>query len=148
MMADHSTLTHHPAPQRDRVTRFESVFGLLGGPLAWFVQLCACYGLASWSCFPKDQRVLTPTDGAAWTWPTLVIALVASVTIALAALFVSWRMLQRTRSEGAGDHNHLLEAGAGRRRFIALWGMFLGGGFAIATLIDAVAFLVLPACAG
>ncbi|MDB6092117.1 MAG: hypothetical protein JWN85_4901 [Gammaproteobacteria bacterium] len=148
MTADPASLTHHPAPHRDRVGRYESAFGLLGGPLAWFVQLCTGYGLASWSCFPKDQRGLTPIEGAAWIWPTIIAMLVAAVVIALAACYTSWRLFRRTRDEAAKGHHHLMEVGVGRTRFVALWGVLLGGGFALATIINAVAFMVLPRCAG
>jgi hypothetical protein len=148
MSADHASLSHHPAPQRERASTFASAFGLLGGPLAWFVQLCAGYGLSSWSCFPKDERGLAPLVGVSWSWPTMVVLLVASVVIATAAFFAAYGNFRRTRDEGHGGHAHLMEVGAGRTRFIALWGMLLGAGFAVATVIDAVAFLVLPRCAG
>jgi hypothetical protein len=148
MSADHASLSHHPAPQRERASAFASAFGLLGGPIAWFVQLCAGYGLASWSCFPKDQRGVTPVEGVTWSWPTMVALLIASVVIAVAAFLAAYRNFQRTRGEGYGDHAHLVEVGTGRTRFLALWGMVLGAGFAAATVLDAVAFLVLPRCAG
>jgi hypothetical protein len=148
MTAQDASLSHHPAPHRERVSGFESTFGLVGGPLAWFLQLCAGYGLASWSCFPKDQRGLLPIAGASWTWPTMIVLFIVSVVIALAAFFASWRIYARIRDETGGGPGHLLEAGSGRTRFIALWGMLLSGGFAIATVLDTVAFLVLPRCAG
>ena len=78
----------------------------------------------------------------------MVVLLIASVVIAIAAFFAAYGNFQRTRDEGHGGHAHLMEVGTGRTRFIALWGMLLGAGFAVATVIDAVAFLVLPRCAG
>ncbi len=148
MTTDQASLSHHPAPHREHASTFASAFGLLGGPLAWFIQLCAGYGMASWSCFPKDQRVIAPPDTAAWTWPTMVTLLIASIVIATAAFFAARHNFKRTQAEGEGGHAHLLEVGTGRTRFIALWGMILGAGFAAATVIDAVAFVVLPRCAG
>jgi hypothetical protein len=148
MSADHASLSHHPAPQREHASAFASTFGLLGGPLAWFVQLCAGYGLASWSCFPKDQRGVTPVEGVSWSWPTMVVLWIAGVVIAIAAFLAAYRNFQQTRGEGRGDHAHLVEVGTGRTRFIALWGMLLGAGFAAATVLDVIAFLVLPRCAG
>jgi len=146
--ADHGSLSHHPAPQRERVSAFSSAFGLLGGPLAWFVHLCAGYGLASWSCFPKDQRGVAPLVGASWSGPVMVALLIAGVVIASASFLVAWRNFNKTRGEGEGEQGHVSEVGVGRTRFIALWGMLLGGGFAVATLLDVAAFLVLPRCAG
>lgn len=142
------TLSHHPAPHRERVSLWELGFGVIGGPLAWFLQFNAGYALASWPCFPADQRMSSPLAGYAWSMSAMVGTLIGGVLIALAALWVSWRALQRTREEGPGDHHHLMEVGAGRTRFLALWGVVLGGGFAVATLVTAVAFIVLPRCAG
>jgi hypothetical protein len=141
-------LSHHPAPHRDRVPIWESVFGVLGGPLAWFVQFTVGYALASWPCFPADQRMPQPIEGYGWSTSAMVVALVAAVLVAVAAFWVSWRTLQRTRDEGRGDHTHLMEVGTGRTRFLALWGVLLGGGFAVATLVTAVAFIIVPRCAG
>jgi len=78
----------------------------------------------------------------------MVTLLIASVVIAIAVFLAAYRNFQQTRGEGHGDHAHLVEVGTGRTRFIALWGMLLGAGFAAATVLDAVAFLVLPRCAG
>jgi hypothetical protein len=139
MIPDDAALTHHPAPQRHRVAMFESVFGLIGAPLAWLLQLDVGYALASWPCFPKDQRGLVPVAGFAWTWPAMIIGMGAAVAIALAALGVSWRAFRATETELAGG---------GRTRFLALWGMWLGGSFALATLLTSVAFMLLPRCAG
>ena len=102
----------------------------IGGPLAWFVQLCAGYALASWPCFPKDERHLTPLAGFAWTWPAMIIALTRGVVIALAAFSVSYRAFVRTQLPLPASQRHLIEVGGSRTRFLALWGMLLGAGFA------------------
>jgi hypothetical protein len=148
MSTPHDTLSEHPAPQRQRVSGLELAFAVAGGPVAWFLQFNAGYALASWPCFPGDHRMQLPMDGYAWSFPVMVAAMIAGVIIALTALWVSWRALRKTRDEGPGDHRHLLEAGTGRTRFLALWGVVLGSGFAIASLITGVAFILLPRCAG
>jgi protein-S-isoprenylcysteine O-methyltransferase Ste14 len=121
------------------------LFGITGGPIAWFVQFCAGYGLASWPCFPKSQRALTPLAGYDWTWPAMIAVLIAGVLVALGALLISLRNYQRT--QGAPQRRELVDDGASRRHFLALWGIVLGAGFALASLITAVAFVVLPRCA-
>ena len=78
----------------------------------------------------------------------MVALLIAGVLVALVACLVSWRAYARTRDEAGGDHRHLIEVGAGRTRFLALWGMLLGAGFAVATSLTAVAFLLVPRCDG
>ena len=148
MMADRVSVTRQPQPRRAPIPAFTTAFGLLGGPLAWFLQLCAGYGLASWSCFPKDQRGLLPIEGAAWSWPTVIALSSASVLLALASLFASWRLFQQTREARERDLYHVIEDGDGCIAFLGLWGILLGGGFAVTTLLNLVAFVVLPRCAG
>jgi hypothetical protein len=138
----------HPQPYPVRMPAFTVAFGLLGGPLAWFLELCAGYGLASWSCFPKDHRGITPIEGVGWTWPTMVGLLAASIVIALLSLMASWRVFQQTREARQRDYYHLIDDGDGRVAFLTLWGVILGAGFAITTLLDVVAYVVLPRCAG
>jgi hypothetical protein len=70
------------------------------------------------------------------------------VFIAMVAVWVSWRNLRKTHDEHPGGHGHLMETGTGRTRFLALWGVMLGGGFALASVVTGVAFAVLPRCAG
>ena len=146
--ARHESLQDHPAPHRDRVSGAKVLFGLLGSPVAWFLQLNAGFALASSPCFANYQRLLAPPGNLGWTHAAMVAALVAATIAALAAYLVSWRTFERTRDEKAGDHQHLMETGAGRTRFLALWGMILSAGFAVATLVTGVAFIVLPRCAG
>lgn len=116
-----------------------AVFGLLGGPLAWFVQLLAGFTLANAPCFPHDQRLAAPGAHWAWTHGGILVMLLLCVVVALVALRVSWVDL-RSSSEGA-------RAGS-RTRFIAMWGVALGGGFCVATLLTGVGIVLLPRCAG
>jgi amino acid transporter len=78
----------------------------------------------------------------------MVALLIAGVLVALLAFSVSWRTYARTRKETVGDYRHLIEVGSGRTRFLALWGMLLGAGFAVATSLTAVAFFLVPRCDG
>ncbi len=122
-------------------------FGVVGGPVAWFVQFCTGYALASWPCFPKAQRALIPIAGYDWTWPAMILVLIGGVIVALCAFFVSLRNFQYTPSEEEPDRRELVDDRAARRHFVALWGIVLGTGFALATVITAVALVVLPRCA-
>ncbi len=148
MTAEPASLTNHPAPHRDRVSAFESVFGLLGGPGAWFAQLCAGYAMASWPCFPREEHHILPEAGYAWTWAAIVAVSVVAIGVCLAAFAVSRRTYERVQGESRGSHQHLLDVGSGRTRFLALWGMVLGASFAVGTAMTLVAFFVLPRCAG
>jgi len=148
MSAEHTSLSHHPAPHRHRVATASIAFGVLGGPLAWFVQLCAGYALASAPCYTEAQRAAQPLADLRWTSPAIIAVLITGVIVALAAFAVSYRSFARTRYEAGPDQQYLMEVGAGRTRFLALWGLLLGAGFAVATALTAVAFVILPRCAG
>jgi hypothetical protein len=148
MNADHASLSHHPAPHRERATAAAMAFGLLGGPAAWFGQLCAGFALSSWPCFPNEQHLRVPISDFSWTWNATGLVSLAALAIALSAMFVSRRLLQRTRDEDHGGHAHLAEIGAGRTRFLAFWGAIAGGAFAVATAFTGIALFILPRCAG
>jgi hypothetical protein len=143
-MTDAPLMQRSSAP-RSRALSAGTVFGVIGGPLAWYAQLCAGYALASGPCFANARRGLAPLTGYAWTGRAMIGVLIAGVVIALAALIVSSRAFARARHDSAGDLAH---ADGGRQRFLALWGIWLGAGFAVATLMTAIAFVVLPRCAG
>ncbi|HEY3731020.1 MAG TPA: hypothetical protein VGL28_07130 [Steroidobacteraceae bacterium] len=148
MSADHAALNPHPAPHRDRVSMLAALFGLVGGPLAWFIEVCVGYALASPPCFTNTSRATRPAPQLDWTWPAMIGLMVLCVLVALVACAVSYRALLRTRTESQGDHEHLMEVGAGRTRFLALWGTLLGAGFALAAAATAIAYGVIPRCAG
>lgn len=116
-----------------------AAFGLLGGPVAWFAQLLVGYTLASAPCFPHQQRLAAPAAAWGWTHAGIVLMLLLCALVALAAFRVAWVDLRRTGKDGAP---------AGRVHFIAMWGVALGSGFCVATLLTAVGITVLPRCAG
>ncbi len=135
--------------QRSRPGRARHVFGLAGGPAAWFVQLCLGDLLASGPCFRGVQRHLAPPSSLAWTTPTMPALMVLCALIALVACWVSWSRYRHVPAPAApSDRGGLPDTHAGSTRFLALWGMVLGAGFCVATLLTAVAFLTLPRCAG
>jgi hypothetical protein len=136
------------APHAHRVKLHESFFGIFGGPLAWYLQLCSGYALASEPCFKAGDRVTAPIPALNWTLAAMILTVGAAVAIALLSLAVSRRAYQRTKDQASGQTAHWVDAGAGRAHFLALWGMLLGGAFAVVTAITGVAFLTLPRCAG
>jgi hypothetical protein len=89
-----------------------------------------------------------PAPEFSWTWNAIGLVSFAALAIAVSAMFVSSRLLRRTRDEEHGGHTHLAEVGAGRTRFLASWGTIAGGAFAVATAFTGVAFFILPRCAG
>jgi hypothetical protein len=136
------------APQGHRVKLHESFFGLFGGPIAWFLQFCGDYALSSEACFRDGERLAAPVPALQWTLLAMISWMAAAVAIALLSLLVSWRSYRRTYDEAPGKTAHLAEACMARTRFLSLWGMLLGGTFAVAIAMTGVAFLTLPRCAG
>jgi hypothetical protein len=141
-------LEHHPAPQRHVLPPLQSFFVLFGGPLAWFLQLNADFALASNPCFFDNERTVAPPLASGWTWSAMIFIAAAACAMALAAMLTAWRAYRLTQQESGGDHHALMEVGAGRTRFLALWGLCFAGGSALLIVLTALAFVVLPRCAG
>ena len=76
----------------------------------------------------------------AWTHVGIVFLLGVCTLVAFAAFWVSWQNLRQAREQ--------TPAVGGRSRFIALWGVALGAGFCVATLLTAIGIGLLPRCAG
>jgi hypothetical protein len=140
--------TGESAGPRPRVGRLRGVFSVAGGPAAWLVQICAGDWLASGPCFPGAHRYVAPPGVWSWTGPAVLVLMIGCAVIALAAFLVSWRIYRASATERSGVHRELIEGGAGRAHFMALWGMVYGGGFCVATLFTVVAYAALPRCAG
>jgi hypothetical protein len=140
--------TQHPAPHAHRMSVSEIYFCLFAGPFVWLLQLSCGYALASEPCFRRGGRDAAPPASLGWTWSAMVLLTVAAVAVAIIALVVSWRAFERTRTEHLGGADHLLEAGVGRTRFVALWGVILSAGFAIAAAVSAIAYIAVPRCTG
>lgn len=141
-------LSRHPAPRSDEISTGMTAFILFTGPLAWFTQFCVGFALISWPCFPDESRRVLPIAGYGWSGGAALILLLACALLAIVSGFVAWRLLRRVADEAPGGHAHLIEAGHGRTRFVALWGTILGVGFSIATLATLAGFALVPRCAG
>lgn len=146
MTAQDQALSHHPAPHRERVPTVHVLIGLLGGPFAWFAQLCLIYPLASAPCFPHGARATTLAAAMSWTTGAMIAISILAAVIALGALALSRRAFEQTRGEAGGDHRKLIEVGVGRTGFLSLWGMLLSGGSLITILCTALAYGFLPRC--
>ena len=104
--------------------------------------------MASWPCFPEEQRNLVPRAGYGWTGAAIITVSIAACIISVAAFLVSRRAYNRVRNESHGDHQHLMAVGGGRTRFLALWGMIFSAAFAAGIALNVVAHFLLPRCAG
>jgi hypothetical protein len=142
MTGEHHGMSHHPAPHRDRVEVWETMLGLAGGPLAWIVQLMAGYAIAAAPCYTGPDRDAAG-QGSLWA----IVLYLLCLALALAGGMVSLIVYRRTRGETEHSEDALVEHGHGRTRFLALWGMLLGFGFAGVILVNGIALVGVPACA-
>lgn len=148
-MADapaHIATIPHPAPHRDRVALAELAFALAAPPLAWAIQLVVGYGVASHVCFSGSA----PNVSASFAWGRaipllLAVELVASL-IAVSGAAVALRLWRATREEVEGGAEEMVEAGKGRTRFLALWGLMTSVGFLGAIMFSLIGLLVVPLC--
>ena len=106
---------------------------IFAGPLAWFAELNIGYALATQPCFRADQR-----SNAG------LLALAALCMLIALWAFLSSMAALRQQSGSL----HSTTAAGSRPQFAALWGVALGGGFFVATLLTGVGLVVLPRCGG
>jgi hypothetical protein len=118
-------------------------FVIFAGPLAWFAELNMGYALATQPCFRADQRLAVPDIRWAWSHAGLLALAALCMLIALWA-FLSAVAALRQQSGSL----HSTTAAGSRPQFAALWGVALGGGFFVATLLTGVGLAVLPRCGG
>ncbi|WP_414475423.1 hypothetical protein [Microvirga sp. M2] len=136
----------HPAPHGRSVSMGLVWAGLLAAPAAWSLQLLVSYGLASHACFPRDYLYARVVPGWGWIMPALVAINIAALAVACIGTAISYRNWSRISQEASGGHTRLLEAGEGRTRFLAVWGIWSGIWFAIAIVFDTIAVFAVPLC--
>jgi hypothetical protein len=136
----------HPSPHRHRLSLWAAWFGILGAPVAWSLQQLINPPMFAHGCFPKDA----PLTESIWRNSGSV-----AFTVELAALLVcvlsgvvAWRNWQRTRGEKEGSGHHLIEAGDGRSRFMAMVGMICSGLFLLAVVVTAGLSYLVAGCYG
>jgi hypothetical protein len=136
----------HPAPHAHRVGRGLLFLGVLLAPTAWAIQLVVNYGLASYVCFPQETPRFSPLPGWEGLRSALVIINVVALIAAVAGIALSFRNWRLSGAEARGGHGKLLEAGEGRTRFLAVWGLWSGVWFLIAILFNTIALVGVPLC--
>ena len=119
-------------------------FGILGAPSAWSLQQLINPPLFAHGCYPKDvphhradlgQRRRRRHGGRARRRHHLRPRRTGR----------GWRNWGRTRDEKEGSGHHLMEAGDGRSRFMAMVGLICSGLFLLATVFaTAILYMVQP----
>jgi hypothetical protein len=137
-------MQNHPARRRHYVEAWAMIFGVLGAPAAWVAHLVVNFALASEACSPGAIHLEAGAISSLRS--TMLGNNAAALIVAALATWTSYRNWHATHDEEGGNHEHLLEIGEGRTRFLSMVGMVLGGGFFAATLFDTLALLVVPLC--
>lgn len=120
----------HPAPDRGRVGRGLLAFALFAAPLAWTLQILAGPVFGSFAC--------PPGEGADWAQAAMIAANLAALTLAAAGLVAARVCLGRTGRSETESFRGVLDAGEGRSRFLAVWGLFSGVLFVFAIAFNTV----------
>lgn len=108
---------------------FRLWFGLFGAPVAWALHIGISYPLVPFVCATGREWVLHAI--------TVVTAL-----IALAAGVLAWRSWRRLRETAQPSD----DPPAGRRTFMAFYGMFISGLFFLVTVAEGLPVFFLHPC--
>jgi hypothetical protein len=130
----------HPAPHRDRISIGLLMLGVLGAPLAWTLQFLLLYGFASELC-RVDQA---PPSWAHWLLPFVNLAGLAGAALVLG---LSFAHLRATRGEHDDQVGGMIDAGEGRTRFLAIWGIWIGILFMLAIAFNTISVFWRGLCA-
>lgn len=131
----------HPAPQRHQAHSALLLFVLLGAPAGWMSQLLFAFASTSYVCAGAMHSAIP-----GWLAPTIIGLNLAGLAIAVAALTVSLGLLRRTAHEHRQRSGGVLDAGEGRTRFLAVWGIFISLVFFVATLVNSLSLFLVPLC--
>jgi hypothetical protein len=136
----------HPSPHRAHARAWATWFGLIGAPLAWSLQLLLNASIGAHGCYPGDAPLAEPI----WANTTSVMAVVeiAAMLVCTGALWCAWHSWRRTREERPGSAHHLMEAGDGRTRFMAMAGMLTSCQMLVAVVLSTISALAVPGCGG
>jgi hypothetical protein len=134
----------HPAPDRGRVGLGLLMLCLCAAPTLWSLQHLVLYAFASHYC--SGDLVGSARAALGWVQWLLPLVNVAALLGAGLALILSFRILRRTRHEyGSGG---VMDAGEGRTRFLAIWGIWLGVVFMLAIAFNTISVFWKGLCTG
>jgi hypothetical protein len=121
-------------------------FGLLGGPIAWTLQLLVDYPLVAHYCFPDAARRTVPTIDSLHLLVSMVSIL--ALLVAAAALLTAIRSWRAAGGELGSARWALMEAAPppGRVRFMAFGGILVGSITLVGIVIHGGFILMLAPC--
>lgn len=135
----------HPSPERDKVSMPVLAFALAGGPVAFMLQLLIGFAFASYVCLPSRPGAL-PSGPPGWLVWTITAANVIALAVATLALATGIVLTRRTKHEHRHASAGMLDAGEGRTRFLAVWGVFTSLLFLLAIGSNTLSLFLVPLC--
>jgi hypothetical protein len=140
------SLSHHPAPHRERVSIWAILYGLFIGGIVWAGHLMLNFGLAVHACYPGDIPLARADSGAHWAWPLMLALDIIALALIASGFWVSYRCWVFTGEESEGRYHHLMDVGEGRTRFLGIVGMSFAVTFFLLTLTDTISLAMVPIC--
>jgi hypothetical protein len=121
-------------------------FGLLGGPVAWTLQLLIDYPLVAHYCFPDAAKRVVPTIDSLHLLVSVVSLL--ALAVAVTALLTAVRSWRESGGEFGGERSELTEAAPppGRVRFMSLGGILASGLTIVGIVLHGGFVLMLAPC--
>ena len=124
----------HPAPHRARARTGPLLFALGGAALGWALQFAIAASSSGLACREADGARLPE---AGWAGALMFGADILALALGLAALGLALAARRRTRAETHPRAGDLMDAGEGRTRFLAVWGIWGGALFLLAIAVNA-----------
>ena len=121
-------------------------FGLLGGPVAWTLQLLIDYPLVAHYCFPDAAKRVVPTIDSLHLLVSIVSLL--ALGVAIAALVTANRSWRESGGAFGSERSELTEGAPppGRVRFMSLAGILASGLTIVGIVIHGGFVLLLAPC--
>jgi hypothetical protein len=126
------------------------LYGLLGAPLAWMLQMCVCQVMASQACSAPDEALGKPLVPALGP----LIGGVSAVCLAIAfgglsSAWRGWRRARETHARRVQDKRasaRVEHPSEGPARFLSRVGVIASAMFVLAVLATALAALIVSPC--
>jgi Na+-driven multidrug efflux pump len=106
----------------------------------------ATYALATHACYPGHEPLERVIGGFRFAWPLILALYLITLMLCASAFFVSLRNWRITGSETDGHHQHLIERGEGRTRYLGIIGMSFSVLFFVITAVGAIILAIVPLC--
>jgi hypothetical protein len=139
------SLSHHPAPHRQRISTALWMTSVFGAPIIAGLDLMTDYALVGHACYPGREPLASPMAGFGWTWIGVLAIHLAAIALSAGAALLSYRMWRLT-GPSVGHAHQLMHTGEGRDRFLGIVGMAFGAMFFLICSAETIAMALVRLC--